>query len=164
MLSYSPSWLETSSRGIKLKLLCSWCSTSENVIKWLRWKMLGLSFVIFFVIHTQLTQYSIWGTTWTDAIKLPGLVFLKQGGFDFCLVLLEGFSGFYFFFFNIAIARTKTVIVQVCIPHQIIGEKIHFWLRKESRSWALLPPRILKMQFILANTYLAQKRTKGFIP
>lgn len=47
-----------------------------------------------------------------------------QGGFDFCLVLLGGFAVFYVFFNN-AVARTKTVILQVCITHQITGEKIH---------------------------------------
>lgn len=78
---------------------------------------------------------------------------------------LLGFAGGLccFLFFLYCSSRTKTVIVQVCITHQIIGEKIHFWLRKERKSWALLPPRSLKMQFILSNTYLAQKRTKGFI-
>lgn len=34
-------------KEIKLKLLCSCCSSCESVIKWLRWKVLGLSFVIF---------------------------------------------------------------------------------------------------------------------
>lgn len=56
------------------------------MIKLLKWEVRGLSFVIFFVIHTQLTQYSISESTKTDDIQLPGLVFLKQRGFGFVLL------------------------------------------------------------------------------
>lgn len=102
----------------------------------------------FFVIHKQLTQYSTSGNTRTDAIKLPGLVFLKQGGFDFRSVLLGGFAGFSFIFFiNIPVARTKTVIVQVCITHQIIGEK-KLLAKKRKLILSTLPTQDLKNAFL----------------
>lgn len=48
------------------------------MVKLLKWKALGLSFVI----RTQLTQFSVSESTRTNAIQLPGLVFLKERGFD----------------------------------------------------------------------------------